>query len=131
MKRLLIKLASLSMILSGMGCSGPSIEKRVTLDITATAISLVQVAGGGYFVAVEPAVVFKLDNNGNVQWKFEQASNNVVNRLTMVSALADGGAIICGERHAIKDSVVTQFPGFVIRLDAHGKEVARLGGRRT
>lgn len=126
MKHFLRLIALFATMTTMTACNGLSIERVATLDVTGSAITIVRAAGGGYFVAAEPAVVLKIDNEGNVQWRHEELPKGIVTRLTMVSALADGGAIFCGERSSIKDSIVTQFPGFVIRLDTHGKEISRL-----
>jgi hypothetical protein len=87
--------------------------------------SLGRAQDGGLLVLMEtPAVLVKLDIQGEKQWSYRESGEGV---LRIRSAVGDinNGVILCisrwgGERN------VHEMPSSVVRLDASGREIARL-----
>jgi hypothetical protein len=119
-------------------CSRAPASRQITVDIKnpAIPIAIVNAADGGFFLMLQSttATLVKLDSDGRIEWKFEEAApndiSNVSVKLSMVSALDDGGAILCGMRNVRYPSSVV-LPGFVVRLDSRGHEIRRIDPLRS
>lgn len=110
-------------------CSQMKVIRQITIDadIASDPFSIVRADDGGFLVAVQSTSpkALKIDGDGNISWWFEQPNTSGLFSIGMVTSLPDGGAIVCGARATGgKDSAM--LPGFVIRLDASGREIARL-----
>lgn len=127
--------ASLVVCLALGGCTRIKVTREVLIDlgVWAMPVSMVRSADGGLLMALDSrdAMVLKLDKQGRTEWRFVEPSDQNWNaNITMVTALADGGALVCGARQSSPPDM-KPFPGFVVRLDAKGSEVGRADPTRS
>ena len=125
----LVRIALIASLALAAGCDSAHIVRVAVPDLgfSAEPFLIVEAKDGGIFMAVEtiPATLLKLKDDGSIEWKFEESQNNGGATISMVTALPDGGALVCGGRRS-RPPDREVLPGFVIRLDSHGKEISRL-----
>jgi hypothetical protein len=110
--------------------SALSTEREITLqpDASTTPTSIERTPDGGYLVMLDayPPVLIKLGANSQKQWSFSERDSGAWNSsLSMATSDRDGGVVICGGRYGGPENQ-EEMPGFVIRLNNKGREVARL-----
>jgi hypothetical protein len=113
--------------ITAFGQIRPIHEETLDQGISADPFSIVPANDGGFFLALQstPSPVSKLDAKGKVLWRFNGPSSIEYLEIKMITALPDGGLIVCGSRGS-GGANFKMLPGFVIRLDPSGREIARL-----
>jgi hypothetical protein len=90
-------------------------------------LSTKQTSDGGFVVTASRWVI-KVDHEKNVAWTFEQPfQRGLATDLVNSVPLEDGSVMVCADRRQLPGAPPPheRFPGFPIKLDSSGKEIAR------
>jgi hypothetical protein len=125
-------LASLCMNVSG----ALTLERELPIEIDVYTVphAIETTADGGVLVTLDafPPQVLKLNASGAVEWKFEEPmpSGGGVTYIRMAVPDHESGVILCAAREHARDRL-TRVPSAVIRLNDHGREIARLDAAKA